>query len=253
MRNWPRVHRARSHNAVGSLQPTQNTANRYNSTSPQAATDGVAPPGPFSCPTEPAEPGAPARGLALSSLACSGIADQRALPVEPIRDHLNLPLSRGAGDPATADRLETEFGQHPGGCQIVREVRGGERRQPPIGKTMPHDSLTGFCGVSMSPPRPPEPEAKFSDPGRPAVKAHTANELPIELDAEAHLAADGLKPAHGLSRREWIGDIARHGSDGPIARQACKLFRIGHAKRAQEETLFFELHHPACWRALRHA
>jgi len=47
-------------------------------------------------------------------LACSGIAYQRALPVEPIRDHLNLPLARGAGDPATADRLETEFGQHPG-------------------------------------------------------------------------------------------------------------------------------------------
>src|SRR5215472_3291527 len=253
MCSWPHVHRARSHNAVGSLLPTENTANRYNVSTSTVCDRRRCGPGPSSRPTEPAEPGAPARGLGRGSLACSGIADQRALPVEPIRDHLNLPLSRGAGDPATADRLETEFGQHPGGRQIVREVRGGERRQPPIGKTMPHDCVAGFCGVSMSPPRPPEPEAKFSNPGRPAVKTHTANEMSIELDAEAHLAADGLKPAHGLSGREWIGDIARHGSDGPIARQACKLFRIGHAKRAQEESLCLELDHTSRWRALRHA
>src|SRR6516165_3143672 len=178
---------------------------------------------------------------------------QRALPVEPISDHLNLTLARRARDPATADRLETEFGQHPGGRQIVREVRGGERRQPPIGKTMPHDRVAGFCGVSVSPPQPPEPEAKLCDAGGPTVKSHTANELPVELDAEAHLAADRLKPAHGLSGRERIGDIARHGCDGPIAREACKLFRIGHAKRAQEEPLCLELDHTSRWRAPRPA
>src|SRR5262249_61644302 len=125
--------------------------------------------------------------------------------VRPMRDHLSRAVSRGAGRPAGALRLEPEFGQPPGGRPTVREARGGERRQPPIGKTMPHNSVTGFRGISMSPPRPPEPEAKFSDPGRPAVKAHTANELPIELDAEAHLAADALEPAHRLSGREWIG------------------------------------------------
>src|SRR5215472_472464 len=253
MCSWPHVHRARSHNAVGSLLPTENTANRYNVSTSRVGDRRRCAPGPSSRPTEPAEPGAPARGLALSSLACSGIADQRALPVEPIRDHLNLSLARGAGDPATADRLETEFGQHPGGRQIVREVCGGESRQPPIGETMPHDSMARFGSVSVPPPRPPEPEAKFSDPGRPTVEAHTANELPVELDAKAHFSADGLKPAHSLSGRERIGDIARHRGDSPIARQPCKLFRIGHAKRAQEESLCLELHHTSRWRALHHA
>src|SRR5262249_18051337 len=194
------------------------------------------PPSP-SRPAEPAQPGAPACRLPCSFGPSSGVAHQCALSVEPIGDHLNLALARGAGDAAAAGGLKPELGQHPGGRWIIREMRGGECGQSRIGKAMPHYGVAGFSGIALAPPRPPEPEAEFGDAGGSAIKAHATNQLPPELDAEAHLPAHWLEPAHGLSGREWIGDVARHGGHGPVARKACKLLRIGHAKRAQEETL----------------
>src|SRR5262245_42048043 len=89
-------------------------------------------------PAEPTEPGTPACRLPSRFQPRSGVADQRVLPVEPIGDDLNLTLARGAGDAAAADGLKTKLGEHPGRRQVIREVRGGERGQPPIGKSMPH-------------------------------------------------------------------------------------------------------------------
>ena len=171
------------------------------------------------------------------------LAHQGALPVEPVGDDLDVLLARGAGDAAATHRLEAELGEHPGGSRVVGEVRGGEGRQPRIGEAVAHHGAAGFRRVAMPPPRPPEPEAELGDAGGPAVEAHAADQTALPLDAETHLAPHRPEPAHRLRGREGIGDVARHGGNGPVAGEARELVRIGVAEGAQDEAFCLELRH----------
>src|SRR6185503_3024158 len=161
----------------------------------------------------------------------------------PVGYGFDIVSARDAYDIAAADALEPELAQHARRRPIVDEVRGGEPRQLARMKSVADDGLGRLGGVAAAPPWAAEPEAEFGSTRAPAVVSRTADQPSLQLDGKPHLAAAGLEPGHGLRLRQRIGDVARHGRNGPLAREPRELGCITVPEGPQEQTLGSKRNH----------